>query len=35
MALYECETWSLKSEEEHQLRVVENGAEENIRTEER
>jgi hypothetical protein len=34
VVLYGCETWSLKLREEHRLRVSENGAEENIWTEE-
>jgi hypothetical protein len=35
VVLYGCETWSLTLREEHRLRVFENGAEENIWTEER
>jgi hypothetical protein len=34
MVLYGCETWSLTSREKHRLRVFENGADENIWTEE-
>jgi hypothetical protein len=34
VVLYGCETWSLTLREEHRLRVFENGAEENICTEE-
>jgi hypothetical protein len=35
VVLYECETFSLTLWEEHRLRLFENGAEENIWTEER
>jgi hypothetical protein len=34
VVLYGCETWSLTLREEHRLRVFENGAEEDIWTEE-
>jgi hypothetical protein len=34
VVLYGCETWSLTLKEEHRLRVFENGAEEDIWTEE-
>jgi hypothetical protein len=34
VVLYGCETWYLTLREEHKLRVFENGAEENIWTEE-
>jgi hypothetical protein len=34
VVLYGCETWSLTLGEEHRLRVFENGAEEDIWTEE-
>jgi hypothetical protein len=35
VVLYGCETWSLTLREEHRLKVLDNGAEENIWTEER
>jgi hypothetical protein len=35
MVLYGCETWSLTLRKEHRLEVFENGAEEEIWTEER
>jgi hypothetical protein len=34
VVLYGCETWSLTLREEHRLRVLEQGAEEDIWTEE-